>query len=53
MTYENAALVKSLGQTEFVFTVLITYLFFDEKISAKEVTGMLLIIANVILLLLI
>ena len=52
MTYENAALVKSLGQIEFVFTVLITYIFFNEKISGKEAVGMVLIIASVILLLL-
>ncbi|EPJ47624.1 MAG: hypothetical protein OFPII_10360 [Osedax symbiont Rs1] len=52
MTYENAALVKSLGQIEFVFTLLITYFFFHEKISIKEFIGMLLIVASVVILLL-
>lgn len=51
MTYQNAALVKSLGQIEFVFTLLLTYFFFQEKISRKELWGMGLIIVSVILLL--
>lgn len=52
MTYQNAAIVKSLGQIEFVFTLLITYFFFSEKISVKEYIGMFLIIASVLILLL-
>ncbi len=52
MTYHNAAIVKSLGQIEFVFTLLITYFFFNEKISFKEYVGMFLIIASVLILLL-
>ena len=51
MTYQNPALVKSLGQIEIVITLLITYLFFKEKISVKEYLGMFLIIASVVLLL--
>jgi len=51
MTYQNAALVKSLGQIEFIFTLLITYFFFNEKISTKEYLGMGLILASVIILL--
>ena len=52
MTYHNAAIVKSLGQIEFVFTLLITYFFFNEKISLKEYIGMFLIIISVLILLL-
>ncbi|EPJ45531.1 MAG: hypothetical protein OFPI_36500 [Osedax symbiont Rs2] len=51
MTYQNAALVKSLGQIEFIFTLLITYFFFNEKISTREYLGMGLILASVIILL--
>ncbi|MEM5529931.1 DMT family transporter [Gammaproteobacteria bacterium AS21] len=52
MTFQNAALVKSLGQIEFVFSVLITYFFFNEKISKKEYLGMLFILMSVLVLLL-
>jgi len=52
MTYQNPAIVKSLGQIEFVFTLLITYFFFKEKITFKEYVGMLLIMASVVILLL-
>ncbi|NQZ31086.1 MAG: DMT family transporter [Oceanospirillaceae bacterium] len=51
MTYQNPAIVKSLGQIEIVITLLITYLFFKEKISVKEYLGMFLIVASVVLLL--
>ena len=52
MTYQEPALVKSLGQIEFVFTLLLSVLFFRERISAREVAGMAAIIASVLLLLL-
>jgi drug/metabolite transporter (DMT)-like permease len=52
MTYHNAAIVKSLGQIEFIFTLLITYFFFNEKISFKEYIGMGLILSSVLILLL-
>lgn len=51
MSHQNPALVKSLGQIEIVITLLITYLFFKEKISLKEYLGMFLIVASVVLLL--
>ena len=51
MTYQNAALVKSLGQIEFIFTLLITYFFFNERISSKEYIGMGFILASVVILL--
>lgn len=51
MTLQNPALVKSLGQVEFIFTLLITTLYFKEKITAKEAMGMACIVASVIILL--
>lgn len=52
MTYENAALVRSLGQVELVFTLLITYFFFNEKIASKEFVGIAAIVASVLIILL-
>jgi len=51
MTLQNPALVKSLGQIEFIFAFLITTQFFREKITRRELVGMLLIIVSVIILL--
>jgi len=51
MTLENPALVKSVGQVEFIFTLLITTLFFKEKISVREYIGMTFIVVSVIILL--
>ncbi|MBT4519483.1 MAG: EamA family transporter [Halieaceae bacterium] len=52
MSYENAALVKSLGQIEFVFTLSITSWFFKEKIVARETVGVAAIIFSILILLL-
>ena len=51
MSLQNAAIVKALGQTEFVVTLLITYLYFGERISAREYLGILLVALSVMLLL--
>jgi len=51
MTYQNPALVKSLGQVEFIFTMLLTTLFFKERISFRELLGVLAIVCSVILIL--
>lgn len=51
MTLENPALVKSVGQVEFIFTLIITTLFFKEKISLREYVGMTFIIVSVLILL--
>ena len=51
MTYQNPALVKSLGQVEFIFTLLLTVLFFKERVSARELIGVIAIVASVILIL--
>ena len=52
MTYQNAALVRSLGQIELVFAVAISYLFFGEKISIREALGMIAITASLFILVL-
>ena len=51
MTYQNPALVKSLGQVEFIFTLLLTTLFFKERITARELLGVAAIVGSVILIL--
>ena len=51
MTLENPALVKSVGQVEFIFTLIITTLFFKEKITPREYLGMIFIVASVLILL--
>ncbi|MDG2140996.1 MAG: EamA family transporter [Gammaproteobacteria bacterium] len=50
MSLQNVALVKTLGQVEFVASLLITYLYFNEKISTREYLGMALIALSILLL---
>jgi len=50
MSLQEAALVKTLGQTEFVVTLFITYLYFGEKITLREYLGMALIAISIGLL---
>jgi drug/metabolite transporter (DMT)-like permease len=49
--YQEAALVKTLGNVEFIFTVLLTYFYFKEKITRTEWIGMISVISSVIFLL--
>jgi len=42
-TLQNAAYVKAVGQIELIFSLLITTLFFKERILNREILGMLLI----------
>lgn len=51
MTLANPALVKSVGQVEFIFTLIITTLFFKEKITPREYVGMTFIVVSVVILL--
>ena len=51
MSLQEAALVKTLGQIEFVVTLLITYLYFGEKINAREYVGIMLVCVSIFLLL--
>lgn len=51
-TLQNATYVRALGQIELVFTFIATLLFFREKITRLEVTGIALITAAITLILL-
>lgn len=50
MTYQNPALVKSLGQIEFLFTLALTTLYFKETITARELLGVVAISSSVLLI---
>ena len=50
MSLQNAAIVRTLGQTEFVVSLLITYFYFGEKISTREYLGIMLIAISVVIL---
>ncbi|MFK7863660.1 MAG: EamA family transporter [Pseudohongiellaceae bacterium] len=50
MSLQEAALVKTLGQAEFLVTLLITTFYFSEKISLREVIGIALIAVSVAML---
>jgi drug/metabolite transporter (DMT)-like permease len=52
MTVQNAALVRALGQIELVFTIASSVLIFREKILRLELTGIVLVVAGIIILLL-
>ncbi|WP_278921206.1 MULTISPECIES: EamA family transporter [Pseudophaeobacter] len=47
---QNAAYVKALGQVELLLSVLASLLFFKEKISHREITGMALLILSILAL---
>ena len=51
-TLERAAYVKTLGQVEFLLTLAISVLYFRERPNPMELTGMLVLVAGVVLLLL-
>lgn len=46
----NAAYVKTVGQIELLFSILITHHFFKEKMSGKEILGMTMVVGSIILL---
>ena len=48
MTLVNPALVKTLGQIEFLFVLLLSHRLFKERQSRRELTGMFLILLSVI-----
>jgi drug/metabolite transporter (DMT)-like permease len=52
MALQNASYVKAVGQVEVIFTVLISTLYFRERISAPEYAGIATIVMGVILFLL-
>jgi len=52
MTIERAAYVKALGQIEFVFAIAVSTLIFKEKSTTRELFGMCLVAAGILVLLL-
>ncbi len=52
MTIQNAAYVRALGQIELVFTFIAAHLFFREKTTAMEFSGIVLVVAGILILLL-
>jgi drug/metabolite transporter (DMT)-like permease len=51
-TLQNATYVRALGQIELLFTFAVTLLFFREKVSLLETSGIVLITTSIILILL-
>ncbi len=49
MAMENASYVKSVGQVEVVFTLMISTLYFRERITSLEFFGIAVIVAGVIM----
>ncbi len=52
-TLQNAAYVKALGQIELVFTFLASWLVFKEVSTGREISGILLVVASILLLILV
>lgn len=51
MSLQNAARVKTLGQTEFLVTIAIATFYFSEKISGRELMDIALIGSSILVLL--
>jgi len=51
-TLQNAAYVKAVGQVELIFAFAASTLFFGEQVSRREILGIFLIVASVLLLVL-
>ena len=49
-TLKNAAYVNTLGQVELIFGLAASVLFFKEKISGRELTGMAFLLVSICLL---
>lgn len=52
-TLQNAAYVKAVGQIELVFGLLASVLFFSERSSARELIGMAVLCASIVVLVLV
>ncbi len=52
-TMQNPSFVKALGQIEFIFTLVISVLFFHEKSSRGELAGMALVVLGIVYLLMV
>ena len=51
-TLENASYVRAVGQIELIFTFVASIFFFREKTNGKEVAGILLVAAGILMLIL-
>lgn len=51
MTIERAAYVKAVGQIEFIFSLALSVLFFRERSTRRELAGMTLVAAGIVVLL--
>jgi drug/metabolite transporter (DMT)-like permease len=49
MAMQNASYVKAVGQVEVIFTILISTLYFRERITLAEYAGIATIVAAVLL----
>jgi len=47
---QNAAYVRSVGQVELIFSILVSMLVFGEKPKAREVAGMALLVVSIVLI---
>ena len=52
MTIRNAAHVKALGQVELLFAFVVSAAFFRERVTGREVLGVLLVVTGILALLL-
>ncbi len=52
-TLQTAAYVQAVGQIELIFSIMASTLFFKEKITAKEVTGIAVLAVSILLLILV
>lgn len=52
-TLQTVAYVKALGQVELIFSMLASVLFFRERIAARELAGIALLAASILLLVLV
>ena len=50
MTLQNVAYVRALGQIELVFTFAAGIFIFKERSSRLEITGILLVVAGILIL---
>lgn len=53
MTLTNAALVRAVGQVEIIFTIATSVLFFRETITGRELTGLAILTASIVALVLV
>ena len=53
MTLQNAAYVKAVGQVELIFTFAASYLVFGERSTKREIGGIVLIAAGILMLVLV